>query len=86
MPYTYCVPKTEYRQVPVTTCELRTTQHEEHYTEMVPHPVQKQIQVQVCHMVQKQIQVPVCQPCCPTPCCEPCRSRCRGCGRCGGGC
>jgi hypothetical protein len=82
VPYTVCVPRTEYRDQQITTCEMRPSEREVQYTEMVPHQVQKKVQVQVCHMVEKTIQVPVCQPCCQ-PCCP---TRCYRMPRCGCGC
>ena len=83
MPCTICVPKTEYHNVQVTECEMRQAEREVQYTEMVPHQVQKTIQVCVCHMVEKTVQVPACESCCPAPCCP---RRCYRMPRCGCGC
>ena len=70
-------PRTETRNQQITTCEMHPVERISQYTVMVPHTVQKKVQVQVCRMVEKTIEVPVCQPCCPTTCCR--RTHC-GCG------
>ena len=64
-PTSFAKRRTETRNQQVVTCELRQVERTVQYTVMVPHTVQKKVQVQVCRMVEKTVQVPVCQPCCP---------------------
>ena len=58
---------------------MRPVERTAQYTVLVPHTVQKKVQVQVCRLVEKTVQVPVCQPCC-RPCCTSCCHRAAGCG------
>jgi hypothetical protein len=48
----------------VTTYRREEFQRTISYTVDVPHPVEKEIEVQVCRMVPKTIQVPVYPRCC----------------------
>ena len=66
-----CEPKTETRYQQVTTCVLHQVDRTVPYTVLVPHTVEKKVQVQVCKLVEKTVQVPVCEPCC-----EPCGRTC----------
>lgn len=60
--YTVCVPVTVTRKIPITTYTCETVPVTKTYTVMVPHCVEKEIQVPVCRMVTKTItcKVPVC--------------------------
>jgi hypothetical protein len=49
----------------VTCCETREVQKTENYTVMVPHTVQKKVQVQVCKYVEQTVEVPCESPCAP---------------------
>lgn len=59
--YTVCVPKTQTREVPVTTYTCVPTEQKQTCTVMVPYTVEKEVQVPVCRMVAKTIvcKVPV---------------------------
>jgi YTV protein len=75
--YTVCVPQTKTTTHEVTTYKCVPEEKVEEYTVMVPHQVEKEVQVCVCKMVPKTIQVPA-ATCCDDACGSSCgRAKCR---------
>ncbi len=68
--YTVCTPEKKTGTRTVTFCKPVMAEKEETCTVMVPHKVEKEVQVNVCRMVEKKIQVAACCPQ-PAPACTP---------------
>jgi len=58
--YTVCVPQTRTRTDQVTTYKNVSSEKVESYTVMVPHEVEKEVQVRVCKMVPQQVSAQGC--------------------------
>jgi hypothetical protein len=65
--YTAWVPQTRTTPHKITTYKCVPAERVQQYTVMVPHQVQKEVQVRVCRMVPKTIQVPS-VTCCDARC------------------
>ncbi len=65
--YTVCVPKRQVRTEQVTVCKCVAEPQVRQCTVLVPHEVEKEVQVAVFRMVPKTVKVPVCL--CPTTAC-----------------
>lgn len=71
--YTVCVPRVEQRLREVVEHRCVPSQREDRYTVMVPHEVEREINVQVCRMVPRRVvqRIPMCEPC-RFPACDSC--------------
>ena len=67
VPYTVCVCQTRTRQQQVTEYKQVAVQKVENYTVMVPHEMEKDVQVCVCKMVAQTVTVPA-ATCCTNSC------------------
>jgi hypothetical protein len=67
VPYTVCVAQARTRQEQITEYRQVPTEQVQQYTVMVPHEVERDVQVQVCHMVPQTVTVPA-QTCCDNGC------------------
>jgi hypothetical protein len=74
--YTVCVPVKKTVSYDVTVCKTVPVEKVRRCTVMVPHQVEKEVQVQVCRMVPKTVTVPVnggCSSGCAPRGCRHCR-------------